>query len=99
MSSAYEDIGYGIVGNLLTIPAIVLLNYVFRFFPSRQLRFFGIGRDRMFEVYFGCIQMGDNFVGAGESAEARRYEGFFRSRLEFADDALKVAHPNLFCRS
>jgi hypothetical protein len=80
-AAVLQDIGIGILANVLTIGLALAIRLLSRLLNRRQLRFFGVHKTRRFTVYCGCIPVGSNLVGAAESQEANRFAELFQYRI------------------
>ena len=76
------DVSVGIGANVSTVGLAVLIRFGFsQFWDVRRKRFFGVQKRRRLNVYYGCIPVGANLVGAVESQEAKRFAELFQHRV------------------
>ena len=76
------DLSVGIAANVLTVVLAILIRFGFsQFWDVRRTRFFGVQKRRRLNVYYGCIPVGSNLVGAVESQEAKRFAELFQHRI------------------
>jgi hypothetical protein len=71
----------GVVANGLTLLLVVLIRFFSKAWNVRCLRFFGVQKRRRLNVYYGCIPVGTNLVGARESQETNRFAELFQLRI------------------
>jgi hypothetical protein len=72
----------GVCANLLTVFLVILIRFASKGWKLRCVRFFGVGKRRRLNVYYGCdISIGTGFVGLWESQEAVRFAELFQLHI------------------